>query len=290
MTHAAARPADFRVRHRLRVRWAEVDMQKIVFNAHYLMYFDTAVTDYWRALALPYESAMHLLGGELYVKKATLQYHASARMDDLLEAAVRCARIGNSSMGFEGAIFRDGRRLIECELVYVFADSATQTARPVPPALRALLQDFEAGAGVTEVRSGPWAALGAHAASIRTEVFIQEQAIAPEDEWDADDAGAVHAVVYNRLGQPLATGRLLRHAEGVGRVGRMAVLRALRGAHLGRTVLDALLAQARARGDREVILHAQCSAQGFYAQAGFTPTGAPFDEVGIPHIGMRLCF
>ena len=44
---------DFRFFHRLRVRWAEVDMQKIVFNAHYLMYFDTAVSDYWRALALP---------------------------------------------------------------------------------------------------------------------------------------------------------------------------------------------------------------------------------------------
>ena len=46
---------DFRFFHRLRVRWAEVDMQKIVFNAHYLMYFDTAISDYWRALALPYE-------------------------------------------------------------------------------------------------------------------------------------------------------------------------------------------------------------------------------------------
>ena len=50
---------DFRFFNRLRVRWAEVDLQKIVFNAHYLMYFDTAITDYWRALALPYEAAMH---------------------------------------------------------------------------------------------------------------------------------------------------------------------------------------------------------------------------------------
>ena len=49
---------DFRFFHRLRVRWAEVDMQKIVFNAHYLMYLDTAVADYWRVLALPYEEAM----------------------------------------------------------------------------------------------------------------------------------------------------------------------------------------------------------------------------------------
>jgi hypothetical protein len=53
---------DFRFSHRMRVRWVEVDMQKIVFNGHYLMYFDTAVTDYWRNLAMPYADTMHQLG------------------------------------------------------------------------------------------------------------------------------------------------------------------------------------------------------------------------------------
>ena len=57
--------SEFRFFHRLRVRWAEVDMQKIVFNAHYLMYFDTAIADYWRAMALPYEEAMLALGHEV---------------------------------------------------------------------------------------------------------------------------------------------------------------------------------------------------------------------------------
>jgi YbgC/YbaW family acyl-CoA thioester hydrolase len=94
---------DFRFFHHLRVRWAEVDMQKIVFNAHYLMYFDTAVADYWRALALPYEEAMHQLGGDLYVKKATVEFHASARMDDQLDIGMRCSRVGTSSMLFQGA-------------------------------------------------------------------------------------------------------------------------------------------------------------------------------------------
>ena len=60
---------DFRFSHRLRVRWVEVDMQQIVFNGHYLMYFDTAVTDYWRQLAMPYAETMHQLGGDLYVKR-----------------------------------------------------------------------------------------------------------------------------------------------------------------------------------------------------------------------------
>src|SRR5437773_2104609 len=110
---------DFRFFYRLRVRWAEVDMQKIVFNGHYLMYFDTAVADYWRALAVPYEEAMQLLGGDIYLKKGTVEFHASARMDDRLDVAIKCARIGNSSMAFTGAIFRDNDLLITCELVYV---------------------------------------------------------------------------------------------------------------------------------------------------------------------------
>ncbi|MGH8034893.1 MAG: acyl-CoA thioesterase, partial [Lysobacterales bacterium] len=97
---------DFRFFYRLRVRWAEVDMQKIVFNAHYLLYFDTAITDYWRALALPYEEAMQQLGGEPYLKKASIEYHGSARFDDRLDVALKCVRVGNSSMVFAGAIFR----------------------------------------------------------------------------------------------------------------------------------------------------------------------------------------
>ena len=64
--------ADFRFFSQLRVRWVEVDMQKIVFNGHYLMYLDTAVADYWRALALPYERSMHELQGDLFVVKSSL--------------------------------------------------------------------------------------------------------------------------------------------------------------------------------------------------------------------------
>ena len=70
---------DFRLLHRLRVRWVEVDLQKIVFNGHYLMYFDTAVAGYWRALAMPYAQTLERLGGVLYVRKATVDYLASAR-------------------------------------------------------------------------------------------------------------------------------------------------------------------------------------------------------------------
>ena len=277
---------DFRFFHRLRVRWAEVDMQKIVFNAHYLMYFDTAVTDYWRALALPYQEAMHQLGGDLYVKKATVEFHASARMDDLIDVGMKCARIGNSSLTFSGAIFRGETLLITCELVYVFADPATQTSRPVPQALRDMLLGYEAGESMVTLKTGGWDALGGDAAAVRTEVFVQEQRIPVEMEWDEADPTALHAVVCNRLGQPLATGRLLQHGPGQGRIGRMAVCRVMRGSDLGRDVLQALVHAARQRGDHEVLLHAQRSAEGFYARLGFRPRGEPFEEAGIAHIEM----
>jgi YbgC/YbaW family acyl-CoA thioester hydrolase len=277
---------DFRFFHRLRVRWAEVDMQKIVFNAHYLMYLDTAVADYWRALALPYEEAMHQLGGDLYVKKAQLEYHGSARYDDVLDIGLKCARIGTSSMVFSSGIFHGEQLLVGGELVYVFANPATQTSQPVPGALREVLQGFEAGEAMTTVRVGAWSELGEEASAVRDAVFVQEQAIPKEMEWDAADAGLTHAVLYNRLGQPIATGRLLQPAPGVAQVGRMAVLRVLRSGGLGAQMLHALEEQARQRGDAELMLHAQQSAQGFYAKLGYSVRGQPFEEAGIVHIEM----
>ena len=277
---------NFRLFHRLRVRWAEVDMQKIVFNAHYLMYFDTAMSDYWRALALPYDSTLQSLGGDLYVKKATVEYHASAQIDDQLEVALQCQRIGTSSMTFTGAIFRGDDCLITCELIYVFADPATQTSKPVPPALRDSLLAFEAGEPMATVEVGDWQSLQSEASQVRAEVFLKEQRIPIELEQDAADATAVHAVARNRLGVAVATGRLLQHAPGVGRIGRMAVHRVLRGTHLGHKVLQALMHAAAERGDHEVLLHAQQSAQGFYARLGFVTQGEAFEEAGIVHIEM----
>ncbi|MGL4435486.1 MAG: YbgC/FadM family acyl-CoA thioesterase, partial [Giesbergeria sp.] len=203
---------DFRCFHRLRVRWAEVDMQKIVFNAHYLMYIDTAMMDYWRALALPYEASMVALGGDIYVKKATLEYHASAQLEDLLEVGLRCARVGNSSLLMQAGIFRGEQLLVSGELVYVFADPATQTSRPVPEALRAIFAAYEAGDAMAHAHCGAWDALGPDAARVRHAVFIQEQGIPADIEVDELDATAVHVVLRNRLGMPVATGRLLEHA------------------------------------------------------------------------------
>ena len=280
----------FRCFHRLRVRWAEVDAQKIVFNAHYMMYADTAISEYWRALALPYDSGFARLGGELYVKKATVEYHASARYGDVLDVGVRCAAIGNSSMRFEIGIFSGAALLSSVELVYVFADPATQKSQPVPSALRSLIDDFEAGRAFTELRSGDWNLLGREALRLRTDVFVREQQIDVALEVDGRDEAARHVVVYNRLEQAVATGRLITGAPGVGRIGRLAVDRDLRGSRLGRQVLDALVAASQARGDREVQLHAQRSAEGFYLRAGFSVQGEPYEEAGIEHITMVRVF
>ena len=277
---------EFRHFERLRVRWAEVDMQKIVFNGHYLMYFDTAVAGYWRALAMPYQETMAYLDGDLFVRKATVEYLSSARYDDAIDVGVRCARVGNSSIVFSAAVYRGDALLVHGELVYVFASPQTQTSLPVPAQLRTLLEDFEARQPMLDVRTGTWDALGREAQAIRTAVFVQEQQIPAEMEWDAADANCLHAVAFNRFGMALGTGRLLEHAPGVAKIGRMAVLQPMRGAAVGRAVLEALVTAARDRGERELLLHAQASAVGFYARAGFAVRGEPFTEAGIPHLEM----
>ena len=135
---------------------------------------------------------------------------------------------------------------------------------------------------------GHWQTLHQAAQFIRTEVFVKEQGIAPEDEWDADDATALHAVLFDVTGQPLGNARLLQPSVNVAKVGRMAVLKEARGHGYGARLLEALVSEARRRGNKEVRLSAQRSAEGFYAAYGFSIVGEPFDEVGIPHVEMRL--
>jgi YbgC/YbaW family acyl-CoA thioester hydrolase len=278
--------SDFRFFERLRVRWAEVDMQSIVFNGHYLMYFDTAVAGYWRALAIPYHETMEYLGGDFYVRKSTLEYEASARYDDQLEVGVRTQRTGNSSMVLACGAYRGEQLLVSGELIYVFADPASMSSKPIPQEFRDLLQAYEAGKSMVDVRVGRWSELGEPARKIRSQVFVEEQHIPAEMEWDGADDGCVHALACNRFGLPLATGRMLEHVPGVAKIGRMAVLAAMRGGHIGRAVLDALLQHARERGDREALLHAQLGAAPFYSRAGFIARGPVFEEAGIPHVEM----
>ena len=278
--------SDFRFLERLRVRWAEIDSQRIVFNAHYLTYIDTAVAGYWRALALPYAPTMDELGGDLFVRKATLEYQDSARYDDVLDIGIRCARIGNSSLLFAATVFRQDVPLVVGELVYVFADPEGKAAQPVPALLRGVLEGFESGQPMLDLRVGSWRELEEAARPIRAEVFIAEQQIPADMEWDDADVDAVHAVAFNRLGRALGTGRMLEHVPGVAKIGRMAVASSSRHGGVGRAVLEALVDAAKARGDREAVLHAQLVAAPFYERAGFVRRGPEFDEAGIAHVEM----
>ena len=269
------RREDFRFINPLRVRWSEVDQQKVVFNAHYLTYFDIAITDYWRALAIPYEVSMPALGGEPFVRKATVEFHASARLDDQLEVGLKCARIGTSSMGFVGGIFRDEQLLISSELIYVFADPHAQVPVPVPQRLREIMLGFEAGEPVTRAEAGAWTEMAADLLLLRAQAGVVVPAA------DADDATAVHVLLRNRLGLPVACARLLPPAAGVAQIDRLGVLRVLRGSHYGRALLIALLQAAKGRGDTLVQVQATRSNRGFFERHGFAPAGEPFESEGV---------
>lgn len=285
-----AKRGDFPFVHRLRVRWQEVDAQQVVFNGHYLGYLDVATSEYWRAVGLPYPDAMTHLGGDLYARHHSLSYHAPAQLDDWLDIGLRCESIGNSSIKIAWAVWCDHRLLVTGDVVYVYTDLSTRRAHPVPEAFRRQVRAQAQGEATTMLQVGTWEPVQAGASSVRRLVFIDEQGVPEAEEWDSDDAHAVHALISNHGGLPLATGRLITQGldAGQARIGRMAVLRGIRGVGLGRTVLKALLDAARARGCTLVTLHAQVSAQRFYEAFGFVPVGEVFDEVEIPHQAMHL--
>ncbi len=294
---------DFRYVDRLRVRWAEVDMQKIVFNGHYLMYADTAVAGYWRALALPYHETMEALQGDLYVRKATLEYLASARYDDVLDVGIRTARIGTSSMLLHTAIFRSNTVLVHGELVYVFADPHTQTSRPVPEGLRQCLLGFEAGQPALQLHTGTWQQLGAACKALRDTVLVHELGLPPALAEDEADAQALQVVARNSLGRVVACARVvgLQQAQqteapgqgGVLELQRLAVDPGLRRAGLGRWLVQALLPQLRqARSSAPpggvLQVQAHAGATDFWLRLGFVPVAAPFEALGVPHQTLQL--
>lgn len=136
----------FSFSHRLRVRWAEVDMQSIVFNANYMLYFDVAITEYWRDLGKTLPNLQDLFLIHTYVVKSTLDFHGSARFDDEIDICVRTTRLGSSSMkvGFEIHRDKEGGQtdhLISGESVYVFAPDSK--AAPLPAEIRTLIVSYE---------------------------------------------------------------------------------------------------------------------------------------------------
>ena len=138
--------ADFVCAPQLRVRWAEVDMQKIVFNGHYLTYTDTAIAEDWRDIGEPYpQGYVERYANDVYLRKATVEYLGSARYDDLLTVCCRVTKLGRSSMTFAFEIYREAENspLVSAELVYVNADPASMKAAPLPDEVRERVRRYE---------------------------------------------------------------------------------------------------------------------------------------------------
>jgi acyl-CoA thioester hydrolase len=135
--------ADFRFFHGLRVRWAEVDPQGIVFNGNYLTYADVAITEYFRAMDVAYPADLLKDGGDFFAVKTLLEYLAPARFDDPLEIGVRASRLGGASLAFELGIWRGEQQLTSGEVVYVHADAANRKSLRLPDWLRERVRGFE---------------------------------------------------------------------------------------------------------------------------------------------------
>ncbi|MCO8082434.1 GNAT family N-acetyltransferase [Acinetobacter lwoffii] len=130
---------------------------------------------------------------------------------------------------------------------------------------------------------GSWKDLAEYAKVIREAVFIQEQHIAAEDEWDAEDAVAVHFIVFQQ-DQAIATARLLSNNS----IGRVAVLTTARGLGVGQRLMQAVIDYARTEQRELVKLSSQVHAIGFYQALGFKAQGEEYLDCGIPHIDMYL--
>jgi len=127
-----------------------------------------------------------------------------------------------------------------------------------------------------------WGADRPQLQQVRRAVFIEEQEVSEDEEWDDDDLVSIH-VLATRNREPVGTGRL----SPAGKIGRIAVLSEVRGQGIGRRIMEMLIQEALHRGLLDVHLNAQVHAIPFYEKHGFKAYGEVFDEAGIPHRRMR---
>ena len=132
-----------------------------------------------------------------------------------------------------------------------------------------------------QVRIADWHKDNADLRRIRESVFIQEQGVTPEQEWDSDDASATHFLAYEG-DFAIGTARLL--ADGC--IGRVSVLKDWRGLNVGEHLMRAVIQEAERLGLKQQTPTAQVHAAGFYGRLGFTAVSDEFLEAGIPHIDM----
>ena len=136
--------ADFKFNHKLRVRFAETDMQGIVFNGNYLTYYDVAWTEYFRAMGMTWKDIVET-GADTVLARTTIEFKSPAHFDDVLEVYTRVSKIGNTSITFDFEIYPEGEeRLIgTSSSLYVCVDPKTLRPVRVPDLLRSRISEFE---------------------------------------------------------------------------------------------------------------------------------------------------
>jgi acyl-CoA thioester hydrolase len=137
--------ADFRFFRPHQVRYVELDTQGIVFNAHYLTWYDEAVSDYLRAAGWDYQAEVKASGADFHVVRGLVEYKLAIGRAARLEIGARCIRIGRSSIAFQPAVFAEGSDTLHAtgEIVWVLTDQASRRPVAIPERLRRLLAAFE---------------------------------------------------------------------------------------------------------------------------------------------------
>ncbi|MES2546416.1 MAG: GNAT family N-acetyltransferase [Pseudomonadota bacterium] len=128
-----------------------------------------------------------------------------------------------------------------------------------------------------------WQQAEAYLREVRTIVFIEEQLVTPEFEWDDIDSSAVHVLAMYK-NQAIGCLRIIHYAK----IGRMAVLKQWRGLGVGNRLLNKAIDICRLQGSKQIVLSAQTHAIHFYRQAGFQVTSGEYTDVHIPHVDMQL--
>ena len=139
--------SDFHFAWPFRIRYSEVDGQKIVFNAHYLTYYDTAITEYFRALPYDYMGQVERTGEDFHTVRSLVEYQQPILFDEDIEVHVRVARLGRSSITFRLEIHPAGAEELRAtgEVVWVNTDQTSHKSAALPPELVEKITALEGG-------------------------------------------------------------------------------------------------------------------------------------------------
>ena len=130
-----------RFSHRLRVRYSECDPQNVVFNAHYVAWFDILMTELWREVPGGYAGMMEA-GTDMVVAEVGVRYLGAAQFDDEVDLIASVSRLGDTGMTTHIEVLRAGQVLAEGELRHVFIDLHTKRKKPIPHDVRQALEPY----------------------------------------------------------------------------------------------------------------------------------------------------